>query len=193
MWVDVSGAGFAKNGKKMTSHELDFPWNSNELWQEANQTLQYLIKRYGSQLNGALNLAVNIKKSLQVLFPLMETLCIHTCPWCPNPCCLSATVWFDFTDLLFLNLNGLKPPPSQPQRDAKSTCRHIGPRGCTCPRMLRPWTCAWYLCATQLGWLKKADHAFQDAFKKTLENIRVNRKRMETEFIRIVYDKGVKA
>lgn len=171
----------------MTAPELAFPWNSPDAWKEANQTLNYLIKRRGSQLSGAQDLALIIKRSLQSIFPLMDALCADTCPWCPDPCCLSATVWFDFADLLFLHLNGQKTPPSQPQKDSKNTCRYCSPRGCKWPRMSRPWICTWYLCASQLGWLKKADHSLQNTFKQALRTIRDDRKRMEVEFIRVIY------
>ncbi len=162
------------------------PWRSLDQWHEANWSVDYLIKLHGPQLNPLATVVHDIKATLDLIFPMLDDLCAYTCPWCPDPCCLTATVWFDLSDLLFMHLTGQEVPPSQPQQDLKISCRYIGPRGCTLPRIGRPWICSWYLCDSQLNKLRKKDPISQDTFGKAIQDIKAKRKEMEEAFISMV-------
>jgi len=116
-------------------------WGATDTWKTANRNLEYLIRRHGPNMNRAVVLARDIQVGLESIFLLLDDLCAVTCPWCPDPCCLAATVWIDFKDLLFLHLNGHEIPPAQLLSDLKETCRYWGPRGCMLPRIARPWVC----------------------------------------------------
>ena len=87
-------------------------WAATETWKTANRTLEYLIRRHGPNLIRAVGLARDIQVRLEWIFLLLDDLCTVTCPWCPDPCCLTAKVWMDFKDLLFLHLNGHRLPPA---------------------------------------------------------------------------------
>jgi len=177
----------SKIGSKMQNcPDLAPPWNSPEAWREANQSVDHLVQLHRPQLNHLLILAYDIRVLLESIFPLLDELCTSTCPWCPDPCCWVATVWIDFTDLLFLHLCGQQIPSAQPQQDLKKTCRYFGPRGCTLPRITRPWCCTWYMCASQLANLHKKDPPVQNTFRQAIQTIRNGRKEMEEEFIRLV-------
>ena len=154
-------------------------------WNEANQTLDYLIAIHGRNLDRATDIARDISRNLTSLFPLLEDLCISTCPWCPDPCCISAYAWFDFKDLLLIHLNRLPVSQGQLMSDSKMTCRYLGGRGCRLERPCRPWVCIWYLCPTQLGALRKYSREGKAFFDETTAKIRIARKRMELIFINL--------
>lgn len=161
-------------------------WGSITDWQEANRSLDYLIRLHRHKLSRAVRLAGEVQVQLESIFPLLDDLCAVTCPWCPDPCCLLARAWIDFKDLLFLHLVSRQIPPSQLLTDLNSACRYIGPRGCLLPRVARPWTCTWYLCPTQMTRLRQKSIPVQDKFSQAVQDIKTGRKEMETEFIRMV-------
>ncbi len=167
-------------------HVLFPPWNKPTTWTEACRTVAFLLDRYKTRLDTVLVYSCEIKENLAKLSPLTELLCQNTCPWCPDPCCLSAIVWFDFADLLFLHLTGETVPSSQPQPNQTKICRFFGPKGCNLPRAVRPWVCTWYTCASQWAFLRLQDQDFQETYKRGVQEIRHSRRKMETEFIRLV-------
>jgi hypothetical protein len=161
------------------------PWKVLSSWNEANQTLDYLIAIHGRNLDRATRCARDFYRNLTSLFPLLEDLCRSTCPWCPDPCCISAYAWLDFKDLLFIHLNHLPVAQAQLMPGAKMTCRYLGNRGCQLERECRPWVCTWYLCPTQLGALKKYSRGEKAFFHETAAKIRRARKDMESIFINL--------
>ena len=162
------------------------PWGSGAAWDAANRNLDFLIQRNRMMLDPTIILAQEVQTRMVSIFSLLEDLCRVTCPWCPDHCCLTATVWIDFKDLLFLHLNGHEIPPAQLLADLKETCRYWGPRGCMLPRIARPWVCTWYLCPTQKANLRQKPKSVQDQFSRVVQAIKTGRKEMESEFIRIV-------
>ena len=162
------------------------PWGSGAAWDAANRNLDFLLRRNRVALDPALILALKVQARLVSVFALLDDLCRVTCPWCPDPCCLAARVWIDFKDLLFLHLAGHPIPPEQLLWDFKESCRYWSPRGCKLPRISRPWVCTWHLCPTQKANLYRKDRHIQDKFSQTIQAIKVGRKEMEAEFIRIV-------
>jgi len=170
------------------SHQIMPPWNSNDTWQEANRSLDYLIQKNLPDLDRATSLARKVQNRLSSMFSLLDDLCRDTCPWCPDPCCLSAKVWIDFKDLLFLHLGGHQIPPEQLLLNFEKVCRYWSPKGCVLPRMTRPWVCTWYLCPTQKASLRQKARHIQDKFNRLIQAVKVCRTEMEAEFIRIVYE-----
>lgn len=172
----------------MTHHfpTVSPPWGMTVAWEEANQSLDHLIQLHRSKLVQADVFARKVQARLESIFSVLDNLCASTCPWCPDPCCLSAKVWIDFQDLLFLHLRGQKIPPAQPLADLKETCRYDSLKGCTLTRITRPWTCTWYLCPTQTAILRKKLRSAQGKFYTTIQAIKSGRKKMETAFIRAV-------
>jgi hypothetical protein len=161
-------------------------WGATDTWTTVNRNFERLIRRHGSKMDQAVALARNIQVRLESIFSLLDDLCAVTCPWCPNYCCLVAKVWIDFRDLLFLHLNGHQIPDAQPLLHLKETCHYWSPKGCTLPRITRPWVCTWYLCPTQKARLRQKPKSVQDNLSRAVQAIKTARKKMESEFIRIV-------
>ena len=161
------------------------PWGSMALWNEACDSINYLIDQNKNHFTMAFNLAEQIKGHLKLIFPLLDELCYMTCPWCPDSCCLKATIWTDFKDLLFLGLAGELFPPFQLIKSSSDTCCYLGERGCILPRIRRPWNCTLYLCPTQNRILRRKSSGIQKKFSQTLQAIKTGRKEMEDEFIKI--------
>jgi hypothetical protein len=163
---------------------LSPPWRSVAAWQEANASIDFHLKRYYPQLKAAMQIARQTRERLESVFPLLDEICRQTCPWCPDPCCLTASPWYDFRDLVFLHLNGLAPPSGQAIDCLKATCRYASLRGCTLPRIARPWICTWYLCPVQSRRLRKAGNGRWEQLGGMLTEIKNSRRRMEDAFIR---------
>ena len=169
-----------------TQSEYGIPWASPGSWLAANQAVVYHLQRYHADLKSLTILAREIKSFLNSSFPILDELCAHSCPWCPEPCCLSASVWFDFKDLLFLHFNQLSISPAQPKPDLKIPCRYLGPRGCRLSRIARPWICTWYLCPTQTAKLKNGEAHQRKSLEYAIAQIKSGRNLLESEFIRIL-------
>ena len=162
------------------------PWATAAAWQEANHSIDDHVHRYHGKLQSALAMAHKARSLLESIFLLLDEICRETCPWCPEPCCLVASPWYDFRDLVFLHLNGLAVPPAQAIDALKATCRYSGPRGCTLPRMIRPWICTWYVCPVQSRKLRKADNGRWELLGRALAGIKAARRQMEEGFIQTV-------
>jgi hypothetical protein len=167
--------------------ESGMPWASHASWQAVNQAVDYHLQRYRTDLKQLAILAREIKSCLNSVFPILDELCAHSCPWCPEPCCLSANVWFDFKDLLFLHFNNILISPAQPKANLRTPCRLLGPRGCRLPRSARPWICTWYLCPTQTAKLRNGHQAKRKLLNQAMAQIKSERNLLENEFIRIIY------
>jgi len=162
------------------------PWNSLSVWQEANRSFNFLVQKNRSELNRAMALAQEIQNRFVSIFALLDDLCQATCPWCPDPCCLTAKVWIDFKDLLFLHLGGHQIPPKQLMANLRKVCRYWSLKGCVLPRITRPWVCTWYLCPTQKANLRQKPSYTQNKFSRLIQAIKDYRTEMEAEFIRVV-------
>lgn len=160
-------------------------WGSTDAWREANETLSYLIQRHRRGLNRAIAYAEAIRCELVPVFTVLDTLCVRSCPWCPDPCCQVAKIWIDFKDLLFLHLTGGPVPPAPLLAELTDICRYLGPRGCLLDRISRPWICTWYLCPTQQRVIQRGR---EDAgmIERAFAAIKDGRKKMESEFIHVV-------
>jgi len=161
-------------------------WGSIAKWKIVNRDLGYLIHRHDDELKIAMNLARDLEARLALIFPILDDLCSVTCPWCPAPCCLTAEVWIDFKDLLFLHLGGHTIPDKQLRSNSNKVCYCWSPKGCALPRISRPWICTWYLCPTQQANLRQKARHTQDEFNRLVQAVKTCRTEMEDEFIRTV-------
>ena len=162
------------------------PWAPPDQWQAVNRAIRFHCDRYPENFKSAVSLAQKTKRRLQTIFPVLDEMCADSCPWCPEPCCLKASVWFDFKDLLFLHFNEQPIPPAQPKANLNMPCRYLGSRGCRLPRMTRPWICTWYLCPTQKDRLRKEDAAAYDRLEREMKEIGTARKQMLAVFLQAV-------
>jgi len=166
--------------------QLAPPWGTKLAWHEANCSLYDLKKRYSVKLNSAVTLSISLRHRLESIFSLLDDLCLETCPRCPNPCCLHASPWFDFRDLIFLHLNTLAIPISQTIEALNETCLYVSPRGCTLARICRPWICTWYLCSVQMANLNIRRTHQVNNLTSAINEIKALRNEMEETFIRVI-------
>lgn len=159
------------------------PWARAGEWRRAQGALDLAVGLHGPNLGPARAQAGRIQAALNGLEPYLEELRAATCPRCLDPCCLSARVWLDFRDLLFLHLTGQALPVAQLRSRPGQACRYLGPKGCTLPRLSRPWVCAWYLCPPQKRRLRRLKRKDQEEFAHLLEEVKAGRKLMETAFV----------
>ncbi len=166
--------------------KLSPPWGSIPSWQEANLSIDFHLKRYYPRLKPALQIARETRIRLESIFPLLGDLCMMTCPRCPDACCLSASPWYDLRDLIFLHFNRLSIPLFQTISDIKETCCYLSHKGCTLPRITRPWICTWYLCPAQTANVKDRSANQWPTLSRVLGDIKARRKQLEDEFIRVI-------
>ena len=165
---------------------LSPPWGSVPAWQEANHSTDFHIKRYYIHLKPVIQIARDTRICLESIFPSLDAICKMTCPRCPDACCLSAHPWYDWRDLIFLHLSQLPIPPSQTISGFKQTCCYISHRGCTLPRITRPWICTWYICPAQTANLKHRSAEQWQALGRVFGEIKALRKKLESEFIQVI-------
>ncbi|MBW2443331.1 MAG: hypothetical protein JRH12_22865 [Deltaproteobacteria bacterium] len=169
-----------------TVSTLSPPWGSAPAWQEANFSIDFHIKRYYSHLGPVLQIAREACVRLESIFPALDAICRLTCPRCPAPCCLSASPWYDWRDLIFLHLNQLSIPPTQTISGFAETCCYISHKGCTLPRITRPWICTWYLCPAQTANLNARNTGQRKILSRLLGEIKALRENFEDAFIRVI-------
>ena len=162
------------------------PWGSSPAWREANRSIDIHIHAYRAELGPAVAIAREVRSRLASIFPFLNDLCMATCRCCPEPCCLTASPWYDFRDLLFLHLSLLEIPRSQPVHDYKDTCCYLSPRGCTLSRITRPWICTWYLCPTQAANMKRRNRRQWETINRTVSEFKRGREQLEVEYIRVI-------
>ena len=162
------------------------PWSAPGAWIAANQSLKFHQRIYPHEFEPVTALAKKLRQRLESTFSDLDELCIDSCPWCPEPCCLKASVWFDLKDLLFLHFNGQSIPPAQPKDHLGMPCRYLGPGGCRLPRITRPWICTWYLCPTQTAKLRNGHQGKRNFLNQAFVQIKSERNLLENEYIRII-------
>ena len=161
------------------------PWGRYPEWREANQSIQYLCRRYGRQLEPAAGLARQVKNQYETLSPLMDELCMVTCRICKAPCCRHAKIWYDERDLLMFHLVRMVPPPSQVISTLRDTCCYLGKNGCTLPRPSRPFICTWYVCPAQHDHVRGKKGNCRNRLMEMIQEIKQLRIRMENVFIQV--------
>ena len=162
------------------------PWLSVSDWNEANDALRVIIDRHSGLLDAAVVLAIEIRLRLAALYPMSNRLGQRFCTVCNNPCCRVATVWYDYTDLVYIHLNQLTLPPRQILKRSGTGCIYLDIDGCTLPRWVRPWICTWYLCPNQKDYLRTCLPAESTRFFRELNQIKGQRKYLEHKFIQAV-------
>jgi len=155
-------------------------------WATSNQALDRLICRHHRYIKPAARIAAVIRQELELIFPLLDTVCRLTCPWCPDPCCIVTKVWYDFIDLIFLHLIEVPLPPGPLAFRPEDPCRYLSSKGCQLSRLIRPWGCIQYTCPTQ----RKNLHRYRPDDERQIDlafnKIRDRRSQLETEFQRAV-------
>jgi hypothetical protein len=159
------------------------PWSTAVLWEEVNQSLAIHLRLYHDHLIRARTYARLIQKDFWRIYPLMDELCLKTCPTCRRTCCRRAKPYFDFRDLVYLHFCNIQPPYAQPIKNADDKCRYLTSRGCDLPREKRPWICTWYICPDQKRLWENDFFVKGQAVDMALARIKAHRKILEGEFV----------
>ena len=159
------------------------PAGNARTWGESNCALARLLAGHRRILKAAIETAEAIGRSIDEVIPLMVALCRRTCRFCPEPCCITNTVWFDFRDLLFLHLTGVSIPVCQAVSEPGEACPFLGHHGCRQPAHLRPWMCIQYLCPAQRAILERQGQAVLGGLLDKIETINRQRTMMETDVV----------
>lgn len=85
-----------------TASRTRIPWCSEKEWNQVYLSIKRIHDLYGTQLDPVVALAATIRKNYEAISGAIEKLCAHTCVSCEDICCVRATIWFDFKDLLYL-------------------------------------------------------------------------------------------
>jgi len=107
------------------------------------------IRRNSAVSRRLQSLARSIAVKIESLDCVLEQLCRQSCRHCIDVCCLRATIWYDFRDLLFYRLHTGGLPLQKIVKDGAGACIHLSTEGCRLPRCQRPFVCTWYICPTQ--------------------------------------------
>ena len=161
------------------------PWSTPPLWQAANQTIAHTIRSCRGALQPLVDLAGRIRERILAVDAYLEALCRRTCPQCPDNCCQRAHVYFDFKDLLYLHLGGVRPPESQTLKKKQAVCRYLTVTGCLLPRIQRPFICTWYICPDQRRHLERMAPSTAQFLHNSLTALKTGRHQLETEYARI--------
>lgn len=159
------------------------PWPTATLWNEARETLQFSLSQAPDRMAVARQIADRLAHQLDLLADRFDQLAATTCDNCPDPCCAHAKVWLNFQDLLFIHLHNEILPPHQLRRNFDEPCRFLGLRGCTLPRLSRPWICTWYICPIQRQAMERDVPGGMAQTVATLARVKSLREEMEGHFL----------
>lgn len=157
---------------------VDCP-RSTPRWRSSNDALARLLARHRPGLAPAAVMARRIRHAVDTLVPAMTALCRRTCRFCPDPCCINHTVWFDFRDLLLFHLLDEPIPARQAATEKGEPCPYLTGRGCRLPWRMRPWMCLSYVCPAQLAILKNEERSRSAIIYNKINRIGNYRLRME--------------
>ncbi|MDT8379423.1 MAG: hypothetical protein RQ739_11070 [Desulfotignum sp.] len=169
----------------------DIPWQMAEDWNQVLLSFKAVENKCKDTLTDLLCIAKKIQKNYEMISEPMESLCACTCVNCEDVCCMRATIWFDFKDLLYIYFATGKFPGSQIKKitlkNQIRTCGSLTQKGCILSRKERPFVCTWYLCPTQKEYLKQYYPKRLLDFEQISMNIKELRKKIEEEFISISF------
>jgi hypothetical protein len=160
------------------------PAERDRVWQSSNAALTRLLAFHRASLGAAVDTARTIGRILDTLRCQMDALCCRTCRFCPDPCCILNTVWFDFKDLLLFHLSGTPISPFQAATELNEPCPFLGGHGCRLKFCVRPWVCIRYICPAQRAVIRKQGPGSQRDLLENLETVADLRDQMESEVIR---------
>lgn len=165
----------------------NIPWHMDEEWNQVFLSLKVIENRGKGRLTDLYSMAKKIQKKNEIMSEPMEKLCSCTCINCEDICCLRATIWFDFKDLLYIYFAIGKFPESQIKKitleNKIRACNCLTKNGCVLPRIERPFVCTWYLCPDQKEYLRHFYPQLIIDFEQTLLDIKELRNKIEEEFI----------
>jgi len=172
-----------------TGNDTNIPWDTAEEWGQVFLSIKRIDGLYRQELGRVYKTANQIRHRFEEISGAVEKLCSHTCGHCEDICCIRASIWFDFKDLLYIFFGLNKFPASQIIKNASGNreraCCHFSEKGCMLSRLERPFVCTWYICSVQKKYQALHHQKLDQNFDQTLLEIKKLRNKMEDEFIRI--------
>ena len=159
------------------------PWSEPKAWNEATSAIGGTRLQNRHDAERCSTTAKRILKLYRELDDPMSALCAVTCPTCNDSCCLRASVWYDFKDLLYIHFSGQDWPPHQALSIESRHCQYLTPNGCALPRSIRPFICIWYLCPSQKQMIIRCrDRGFK-GLDAHLQSLKDERRLLEAQYI----------
>lgn len=160
------------------------PWQDPDQWREVGLFFRYTGQ--GAKFEPVRTAAAEIHSLLDRVAAPMDALCSRACRNCTDICCRRATIWYDFTDLVYYWFRFDRLPEAQiyKTRTGNATCcGFLTSRGCAIPRARRPYVCTWYLCPAIKDALDR--HGDPVSIVRHIDRIQRLRKGMAADFCRL--------
>ncbi len=164
----------------------NIPWQKSQDWKQVFESIKRIDNLYSHKMKTIRKMAKQIRCHYDQISESIEKVCLQTCPNCTDICCIRATIWFDFKDLLYVYFGLDTFPAAQiiKKRSATfSACNCLSKKGCKLLRMERPFVCTWYFCPAQTTYLCDNDIRVKMAIDDHLKEIKALRQKMEDTFI----------
>lgn len=165
------------------------PWESDKAWAQVVMSMSKTISALSAHPDGGSETAKIRRLSKQIvqayadIEPILQRVCLASCPTCVDVCCRRATVWYDLKDLLIIFLNTGGFPDKQIYRRPDDSCCNLTPSGCGLKRTERPFICTWYICPDQKNVIEGLrDCAEGSALFRAIDEIKIARKVLEREY-----------
>jgi hypothetical protein len=173
----------------MSKKDHMIPWCTSEDWQAVTRFFHAMSLDLNPALVQIQTLAGQIRQAFEALSDPMDALCNVTCMDCEDICCKRATIWYDFKDLIYFNFTFGRLPEAQIKKVTDKTgsphCTHFTETGCCLSRLERPFVCTWYLCPAQKQVISSHELNSGHIIPETVDNLKILRNQMESEFCRI--------
>lgn len=172
---------------------VELPWQTLVEWKQIQLSFKAVSDRHTSKSGSdekifqIKQLAGKIRKEYHFLSAPINQICDITCKQCHDICCLKATIWYDFKDLLYLYFGQERFPESQIYKiktGEQAGCCNLAATGCFRTRFERPFVCTWYFCAEQKALLSHENPLLKARVDASLARIKDFRNQMEELFIR---------
>lgn len=163
----------------MNSH---IPWIHGYDWEQVVQGIELAAPRIGVRAGTLKDLAEQITSNYNLVEAQQEKLCACSCTVCLDVCCVKATVWYDFKDLLYLYFATGGLPDRQIRKTDENCCCHLTPSGCSIARNARPFICSWYICAAQKQDMNSLSGEGRELLER-LDQLKLLRKSLESRYI----------
>lgn len=165
----------------------NIPWQIRQEWDQVLLSIKTVEQRGKEKLSDLFSIAEDIRTHFELISHPMEDLCSYTCINCEDICCLKATIWYDFKDLLYLYFGTGTFPDAQIKKitlqNHLTACNCFSSTGCVLPRTERPFVCTWYVCSAQKEYLSQHSPQRMSDFDQTLLELKKLRNKIEDNFV----------
>ncbi len=124
--------------------KLDFR-NPPEFWRTVEE-IKTFFREHQGEMEEVNAKALQFKQAFAEIDPLIQEYTAKVCPYCGNVCCCNKHGFPEFADVVAIIAMVGKLPEYDLSVDERAMCQFMGERGCTLPRIQRPYRCTWYFC-----------------------------------------------